>query len=120
MPSAVKRVLVVDDENGMLDVYRIFLTDAGYELGFASNGLEALSIFGASSWDAIITDLRMPEMDGEELAEGIRKLNSAVPIILVTGQMARITRADLFDGVFPKPFHFTDFLTHLRLLLDPS
>ncbi len=79
-----KQILVVDDEPKMRRVLEIMLEKIGYSVLSASNGVEAQEIFAANAVDLIITDLRMPEMDGIELLGTVRAKNSEVPVIVIT------------------------------------
>ena len=92
-PKQIQRpqlVMIVDDHEINRDAIGAILED-DYELIFAENGREALDMFRRSErgyYDAVLMDIRMPEKDGLETAEGIRALErpdaSAVPIIAMT------------------------------------
>jgi two-component system response regulator AtoC len=77
-------ILVVDDEPHMRRVLEIMLKQAGYRVFVAGNGREALKVMGESPVDLVITDLRMPEMDGIELLASMRKESLATPVIVIT------------------------------------
>ncbi len=79
-----KQILVVDDEPKMRRVLEIMLEKIGYGVYSAANGVEALEIFAHDAIDLIITDLRMPEMDGVELLAKIRSKNADLPVIVIT------------------------------------
>jgi CheY-like chemotaxis protein len=81
-----KRVLVVDDEERVLFVMRGALARLGdgYQVVTASSGREALDKAKQTPFDVILTDLRMPGMDGIELTEAIRALDSGVIVIWLT------------------------------------
>lgn len=78
------RILVVDDEAGMRDFLSILLEREGFEVECAQDGQEALEAVEKGHFDLIISDLRMPTVDGVGLLEGLQKLPSEVPIILIT------------------------------------
>ena len=59
-----KRILVVDDEPDMVDILRLILTQAGFEVQSAFNGKECIEKAAAQEFDLILLDIRMPEMDG--------------------------------------------------------
>jgi CheY-like chemotaxis protein len=86
MESAGTKILVVDDDPLARDMLAAILDAAGYEVETAENGLEAVikwrSGLGA---DVIISDMNMPEMDGNELISEFRKNDEDVPIIILTG-----------------------------------
>ena len=85
--GGVERILVVDDEVTLVKILNSILTDLGYKVTAVTDSLEALHVFEKSpdSFDLVITDLTMPNMDGAVLSDRMVKINSDVPIILCTG-----------------------------------
>lgn len=79
-----RQILVVDDEPKMRRVLEIMLQKMGHRVLGAGNGIEALALFGTHAIDLVITDLRMPEMDGIELLARLRAQESEVPVMLIT------------------------------------
>ena len=79
------KILVVDDENGILDVTEGFFERKGYQVYTADNGETALGIINREKIDCIFTDINMPVMDGLELAEQIRQIDSTLPVVVMTG-----------------------------------
>lgn len=79
-----RQILVVDDEPKMRRVLEIMLQKMGHRVLAAGNGVEALALFQANSVDLVITDLRMPEMDGIELLAALRAQASDVPVMVIT------------------------------------
>jgi two-component system response regulator AtoC len=79
-----QRVLVVDDETRMRRVLEIMLQKMGLETRAAHNGQEALALAQRESFDLVLTDLRMPEMDGLALLDALRAQKIEVPVILLT------------------------------------
>jgi two-component system response regulator AtoC len=79
-----RQILVVDDEPKMRRVLEIMLQKMGHKVFAAGNGLEALEVFAANAIDLVITDLRMPEMDGIELLAQLRARDSDVPVMVIT------------------------------------
>jgi two-component system response regulator AtoC len=78
------QILVVDDEPKMRRVLEIMLQKMGHRVLCAGNGIEALALFKAHSVDLVITDLRMPEMDGIELLAQLRSQGADVPVMVIT------------------------------------
>ena len=78
-----KRILVVDDEQSMRDTLHIMLEKEGFVIDSAVNGVEALEKFKSEKYDLVLTDLKMPELDGIELIEALVSLGE-VPIIIMT------------------------------------
>ncbi|GAB4388961.1 MAG: sigma-54 dependent transcriptional regulator [Thermodesulfovibrionales bacterium] len=79
------RVLVVDDEVNFLRVISAALKKAGLEVDTARTGEEAFAKFGGDSYDLVISDYKLPGMDGEKLLEKVKFSSPAVPVILMTG-----------------------------------
>jgi CheY-like chemotaxis protein len=82
---ATSRILLVDDNRLGLIARKAVLEDQGYRITTAAEGQEALERFGRDKFDLIITDYKMPKMNGLELIEKIRERPDAVPIILISG-----------------------------------
>jgi CheY-like chemotaxis protein len=81
------RLLVVDDDPSVREVWCAALSLLGYEVMAAGGGPEALALFGRASYDLVLTDLLLPEMSGWQLAEAIGA-RSATPIVVITGSAA--------------------------------
>jgi len=81
-------VLIVDDERLLRETTARVLKDAGYEMHTASNGREAVKLLGSTSFDVIVSDIRMPEMDGLQLLRTVREHDSDVPVVLMTAMEA--------------------------------
>ena len=103
--SELKSVLVVDDDVDMRFMLKLLLERGGYEVSEAGDGLAALHAVKASMPDLVLTDLRMPIMDGAELIEKLRsdEATSSLPIILITAFAVLPATADLADETLPKP-----------------
>jgi two-component system response regulator (stage 0 sporulation protein F) len=78
------KILVVDDEEGARDLFNTILTDEGYEVALANGGEEALGLFKSGPFNLVITDIKMPIMDGLQLLQEIRKMGSKTDVIMVT------------------------------------
>jgi PAS domain S-box-containing protein len=79
------RVLVVDDEIDAMEIISGYLETQGYNVSAASNGEDALALAGIVQPDILITDIRMPQMDGNSLVKELRARNRALPVIVMTG-----------------------------------
>ena len=80
----METILVVDDEKNYLLVLSAVLEDEGYEVLAANGGHEALEIQKSSDLDLILTDMKMPSMDGIELLENVKALDPDLPVIMMT------------------------------------
>jgi len=78
------RILIVDDEKRMRRILQILLKSQGYEIKLAQDGDEAWGMFQQVPYDLVITDLKMPGIDGMELLGLINKQNTDVPVIVIT------------------------------------
>ncbi len=78
------RLLVVDDDSGQRETLAAFLRDLGAEVDEAGDGDQALQRLRGGHFDLVITDLRMPELDGHELLREVKQLNPEIGVILVT------------------------------------
>lgn len=79
------RILIVDDEPGLARATARILTNAGNEVTTASNGREAFELLKQTSFDAVVSDISMPELDGIALLRTLRQRDQDVPVILMTG-----------------------------------
>jgi PAS domain S-box-containing protein len=84
-PSRPLHVLVVEDEPLIRDIESEYLTCDGYSVETAANGRTGLEKFRAGRFDLVLSDLAMPEMNGDQLATAIREIAPDTPIIMVTG-----------------------------------
>ena len=116
------RFLVVEDEKTLQDIYlsELNLYFEGSTVHLASNGVEALELLSSNSYDLVLTDGRMPEMGGVELAHTLRKSNFKTPIILVSGyteDMHENSTRELFTVIKEKPLEFDEFLEEINDLI---
>jgi CheY-like chemotaxis protein len=84
-PPTNANILLVDDNKDGLLVRRSLLEEMGYSVQIAANGEEGLKLFEGRSFDVVVTDFRMPRMDGVELIRRMRKVNPNVRVILLSG-----------------------------------
>ncbi len=82
---AEKQILLVDDEEDIRDVLSISLADMGYEVLVAENGATALDLFKEKRPKIVMTDIKMPGMDGIEILKKIKALNQYTQVIMITG-----------------------------------
>ncbi len=80
----MKRVLVVDDERRMRRLLQVMLEQLGLESVPAENGTQALELFQSQGFDLVLTDLRMPDLDGIGLLAAIRERDPDVPVVVLT------------------------------------
>lgn len=79
------KILVVDDEKSTLGMFKLFLTAYGYTVLTADNGAEGLSLFEKEKPPIVITDIKMPGMDGIELLRRVKEKDEMTEVIMITG-----------------------------------
>jgi len=82
VPVDKKRILLVDDEEGIQLLYREEFEDEGYDVVSAYNGDEAIEIFTQTPPDLVILDINMPGMSGIEVLRRMKEINTDLPVIL--------------------------------------
>jgi DNA-binding NtrC family response regulator len=80
-----EKILLVDDEKDFLSIMSERMQTRGMDVSTAASAREAIQMAGAASFDAIILDLQMPEMDGLEALKALKAINPELQVILLTG-----------------------------------
>ena len=118
-----ERILIMEDETAIQSVLYELLTDAGYEVSLASDGLEGISLFQSQSFSLILLDIMMPKIDGYAVCEFIRK-KSRIPIIMLTAmdeEEAQIRAFELqVDDYITKPFSVPLLVRRIQAVLNRS
>jgi PAS domain S-box-containing protein len=126
LQSGRERILFVDDEPSLVEIGRDMLQHLGYEVVTFSSSLEALDAFRArpDRFDLVITDMTMPQMTGERLAQALIEIRPDLPVILCTGYSERITEemasALGIKAFLLKPLSAHDLAKKVRDTLDKS
>jgi CheY-like chemotaxis protein len=109
-------ILVIDDEKGILRVIEEALTKFGHDVELAFDGIEGVEKFDHGSYDMVITDLRMPGLDGKGVVRHIRNSHkNSIPVIGISGTPWLIQDSD-FDAVLSKPFPLQDLVESVKKL----
>ena len=111
-------ILVVDDEPAVRQMTRRVLEAAGYRVLEADSGAGALGILERDGVDAVITDMRMPGMTGEELAAHLVLMTPHLPILFVSGWEEHLDSAVLAGPVLAKPFRADQLIGSIREMLS--
>ena len=128
MMGLAASVLVVDDEAASRESLADVLRDEGYDASVAANGEAALDLLRQSEFDLVITDLRMPELDGLETTSAIRKRERStgghIPIVALTahvvkGDAERCLAAGM-DAYLAKPLRGRDLFAAIESVLEPG
>ncbi len=99
------KILLVDDEEDIRDVLGLFLEDMGYQIFSAENGEDALQIFRKENPPIILSDIKMPGMDGTELLQKIKQENREAEVIMITGH------GDMDLAIMSLKYEAADFVT---------
>ena len=111
-PPAVGRILIVDDEEDIRQILSEILSFMGFEITAAGSGIEALEHLSNRSFDLVLTDLEMPEMDGWSLAATVKTKSPHMPVLMITGKdrcaVMPLMAGSGVDSVLFKPFHIEE------------
>ena len=117
------KILVVDDEKLLVKGVKFNLENEGYQVDAGYDGLEAIELARSGSYDLIILDVMMPELDGLEACMRIREF-STVPIIILTARGDDMDKVIGFeygaDDYITKPFNILELKARIRALLRRS
>jgi CheY-like chemotaxis protein len=112
------RILIVDDEEDLVAALGDRLEMRGFSVQVASSGAEALQHLDESEFDVAVVDIKMPQMDGLQLTEEIRRIHPELPVILLTGQSSapEEERAEQLGaaGCLVKPIDIEQLIESLR------
>ena len=122
-----KRILVIDDEDGVREIIKLCLEAVGgWEVLTANSGLEGLALAEAERPDAILLDVMMPELDGSTTFEKLRANPAAeeIPVILLTAKATVSEQRQFADlgvaGIITKPFNPEELVEQIQATLSWS
>jgi len=117
MEESRARILVVDDDRNLLDLLVDTLGGIGYHADGVSDGVEALERLKAEKYDLMISDIKMPGLDGLGLLKRVRRYYPRMPVLLITGYpSAEVIGRASADGFLAKPFR----ISHIEQLIKNS
>ena len=118
-------ILIIDDDIGIQKLFSLFLTGEGYSVKTAGNGIDGLEKLHSEEIDLVLVDIMMPEMDGLEVVQEIRKNDMELPVIAISGGMlgaavnfVSCARAFGANRIFVKPVSCSDLLKSVKELLE--
>ena len=113
------KILIVEDEKPIAKLIEMNLTDEGYECTCAYDGLQAADLLEEHTYDLILLDIMLPEIDGIELFEYIRPLE--IPVIFLTAMGSTKNRVDGLnlgaEDYIVKPFEIVELLARVKVVL---
>ena len=115
----MKKILVVDDEENIRELYRDELVEDGYKVELAENGQSALSKFETFRPDLVTLDVMMPGMNGIEVLRRIREKNPSIPVLLLTafGEFRQDFNTWASDAYIVKSANVSELKQTIRQLL---
>ncbi len=120
-PATGPRILVIEDEPTIIEFLRTGLGYEGYQVAIAPDGRTGFDLAGHQSFDLIILDLMLPDMDGFDVCRKLRERGNETPIIMLTARQEvadRVTGLNLgADDYITKPFSFDELVARIRALL---
>ncbi len=116
------KILVVDDELLIRDLLYDFFTNQGWEISIAEDGQKAIDFLKNREYDIILTDLKMPDMNGMDLTGRIRSLHSDLPVIIMTGYPSLDSALEALrfkvDDYIIKPFNVNQLFKVVKKVVD--
>lgn len=113
------KILIIEDEVKTIDYLKRGLTEQGYSVDAATDGLDGLHLASTGDYDAIILDIMLPGLDGISLLKSLRPSNNT-PVIMLTVKDAVASRLEGFqagaDDYLVKPFSFLELLARLQVI----
>ena len=118
------KILIVDDEEIILETMGDDLKEAGFDVKLAKNGVEGISQFKRESFDLVISDLRMDEMDGIGVLKEVKRISPKTPVIIITGYpSSQVAKDALMFGasdIIMKPTGFGEIFKAIRQHISSS
>ena len=115
------RVLLVEDEAALAQPLKQTLTEAGYAVDWVDNGRDAWALGGTQTFDAVVLDLGLPQMDGLSVLKRWRSEGMAAPVLILTARdqwHEKVAGIDAgADDYLTKPFHTEELLARVRALI---
>ena len=124
LPEKGKTILVINDEELLIKICEMMLKRLGHKVFKAHSGSEGLKIFetNKNQIDLIISDLNMPEMDGQEVIAKLRKIDRNVKVLLSSGALLDSDEKDVikrgFNGLLKKPYKIEILSEKMTEILD--
>lgn len=120
-PDHNKKILIVDDDPFILELLGIFISSFGYEFTAAEDGLQAVDQLKEDDYTIVITDMKMPRMDGMQLLRHIKEYYPSIDVIVVTGYTGSFSYTDVIKAgasdFISKPFNADELEAKLNRII---
>ena len=116
-----RKILIVEDEKKIADTLKFGLSEIGFDVEIAYDGILGYHLFNACDFDLVILDINLPGMNGYELCKAIRLKDQQIPVLMLTSMIALNDKIEGYnsgtDDYMVKPFEFKELLLKIRALL---
>ncbi len=118
----MKKILIIDDNNDILDIFKKLLVEEGFNVSAAKSGITGIELFKKERFDLVITDTHMPGISGLDIAENIRHNFIKVPIVLMSSDYLPIGPDDVkklgVNAIISKTINDYDFCELIKYCLE--
>lgn len=116
-----RKILIVEDEKKIADTLKFGLSEIGFDVEVAYDGILGYHLFNAHDFNLVILDINLPGMNGYELCKAIRLKDQHIPVLMLTSMIALNDKIEGYDSgtddYMVKPFEFKELLLKIRALL---
>ena len=119
-----KKILLIEDMKGVRESLEVILSVQGYQVDFATNGSEGLQKAKSATYDMIITDILMPELDGSEVIMELQAFGNTAPILAISAGGDGVSASQALtlakkkaSAVMEKPFSKEELLDQIKQLI---
>jgi len=117
----MKKVLVVEDDPDISELIQIHLKDLDYQIQIRNNGRLGFEEANSNTFDLIILDIMLPEMDGIAICQRLRALDNYTPILMITSKSEEIDKVigleSGADDYISKPFKIREFIARVKAIM---
>ena len=118
----MKKILIIDDNNDILDIFNQLLVDDGFNVSTTKSGIKGIELFRKERFDLVITDIHMPGISGLDVAENIRNNFIKVPIILMSSDYLPVGPDDVkklgVNAIISKTINDYDFCELIKHCIE--
>jgi CheY-like chemotaxis protein len=112
----MKKILLVDDENSIREVFAEVLREEGYDVSAVENGVQGLEALGKNTFDLILVDKKMPGIDGLDFIRQVRERKLPTKIVLISGSISEHPMREV-DAYLSKPCEIDQLLETVKKML---